>query len=59
MMFHVAKVQRPLASAAKIVKAGNRISMNSKKRIIISRTSKLVNGCKHALKEVLTCLTYT
>ena len=27
MKFHVAKVQRPLASAAKIVKAGNRISM--------------------------------
>ena len=27
MKFHVAKVQRPLASAAKVVEAGNRIVM--------------------------------
>ena len=52
MKFHVAKVQRPPASAAKIVKAGSRISMVPKKRTVISRTSTLANRCKHALKRV-------
>ena len=56
---YVAKVQKPQASAAKIVKAGTVPAWVPKKRTLLSRRSKLVNGCgcKHALEAAFVCLT--
>ena len=41
------------------VREGAVSAWDPKKRTTISRTSILANGCKYALEEALTCLTYT